>query len=81
MPDPSQDLLRLKEHIDNSKTEAARIEGQIAQLEQQRASEFAVTTDAQAETYIKELEADVARLEADLEAGVQSVKEQLNWTQ
>jgi hypothetical protein len=74
-----QKLLQMKEHIEKSKTEAARIEGQIQGLENQRAQEFGCPTDAEAEEYIRELESDVATLEQELQAGVQEVKKELGW--
>lgn len=79
MPDQTQELLKIKQHIDKAKTESARIEGQIAQLEKQRAEEFGCATDAEADAYIKELEADVQQLEAEIAEGVKTIKEELGW--
>ena len=79
MTDQSQELLKLKQHIDNAKTESARIEGQITQLEKQRASEFGCATDEEAEAYIKELEVSATSLEKEIEAGVATVREELGW--
>lgn len=79
MPSIADDLLKLKNHIETSKTDAARLEGQIAQIESQRASEFGCSDDAIADAYIKELEEDVARLEKEIEAGIQVVKGELGW--
>lgn len=77
--DPTQELMKLKSHIEQAKTEAARIEGQISQLEAQRSTEFACHDDAEAQDYLTELEADVARLEAEILEGVRVVKEALGW--
>ena len=79
MPDQTQELLKLKQHIEKAKTETARIEGQISQLEKQRAEEFGCSTDEEANTYIQELESDVARLEKEIEEGVATVKGELGW--
>ena len=79
MGDIGQELLKLKAHIDKSKVEAAKISGQIEQLEKQRAEEFGCATDEEASTYIKELEADVERLEAEISEGVKTIQEELNW--
>ena len=79
MPDQTSELLRIKAHIDKAKTETARIEGQISQLEKQRAEEFGCSTDEEATSYIQELESDVARLEKEIEEGVATVKGELNW--
>ena len=77
--DTTAELVRLKQHIDKAKTEVARLEGQIQQLEKQRASEFGVSTDDEAEAYVKELEADVQRLEAEISEGLATIKDELNW--
>jgi len=74
-----QKLLRMKEHIEKSKTEAARVEGQVQQLENQRAQEFGCPTDQEADEYIRELEADVMALEKELQTGVQDVEKELGW--
>ncbi len=79
MPSIADDLLKLKTHIETSKTEAARIEGQITQLESQRASEFGCESDEMADAYILELEGDVSRLEKEIQSGVETVKEELGW--
>ena len=77
--DIAAELLRIKSHIEKSKVEASRIEGQISQLCQQRSSEFGCATDEEAATYIQELELDVARLDKEIEDGVATVKEELGW--
>ena len=74
-----QKLLQMKDHIEKSKTEAARIEGQITQLENQRATEFGCPTDAEAEEYIRELETDVETLEQELQDGIRQVETELGW--
>ena len=79
MPSIADDLLKLKTHIEKSRTEAARLEGQISQLEKQRAEEFGCSDDDQAEAYIRELDADVAALEKAISEGVAVVKEELGW--
>jgi hypothetical protein len=71
--------MKLKAHIDSGKAEANRIEGQITQLEQQRATDFACSDDQQAEDYIRELETDVAALEREITEGVAAVKGELGW--
>ena len=79
MADLAQELLRMKNHIETSKTEAARTEGQITQIEKQRAEEFGCATDEEADAYILELEEDVARLENEIQTGVGVVKGELGW--
>jgi len=77
--DVTAELFKLKAHIEKSKTEAAKISGQIEQLCQQRASEFGCATDEEATAYIQELEGDVVRLEMEISEGVSTVKSELNW--
>jgi predicted nucleic acid-binding Zn-ribbon protein len=77
--DTAQQLAKLKAHIDQSRQDAARIEGQIKQLESQRATEFGCPTDAEAEEYILELEGDVQALEKELAAGVEEIQRELGW--
>jgi hypothetical protein len=79
MADQTQELLKIKAHIEKAKTEVAKLEGQVEQLCRQRSSEFGCATDAEANAYIKELEADVARLEKEIEEGVQAIQEELGW--
>jgi hypothetical protein len=79
MTDQSQMLLRMKKHIDDGKTKAAELRGQIAQLEKQRAEEFGCADDAAAEAYIVELTASIAGLTKELDEGVAAVKEELGW--
>jgi hypothetical protein len=79
MPDQTQELLKLKKHIEESKSKADQIRGQIAQLEKQRAEEFGCATDGEATAYIRELEEDVAKLDREIEEGVATVKEELGW--
>lgn len=72
-------LLNMKKKIEDAKSEAARLEGQIAQLEHQRATDLGCATDAEAEEYIKELEQDIARMEGELSDGIAAIKEELGW--
>lgn len=76
----ADNLLKLKQHIDQSKSDSARIEGQILQLENQRAQEFGCPTDVEAEEYIRELEGDVETLERELNEGVKVIQEELGWS-
>ena len=79
MPDQTQELLKMKKFIDESKTKSAEIRGQISQLEKQRSEEFGCATDVDADAYIKELETDVARLELEIQEGVKTIQDELGW--
>ena len=77
--DLGQELLKMKNHIAKSKSEADQITGQIKQIEQQRSTELGCATDEEANEYIKELEIDVKQLEKELETGVETIKSELKW--
>lgn len=77
--DITQQLMNMKQKIEQAKSEAARLEGQIAQLESQRATELGCSTDQEAEEYIMELEQDIIRMESELAEGINSIKEELGW--
>jgi predicted nucleic acid-binding Zn-ribbon protein len=79
MADQTQELLKIKNHIAESKSKADQITGQISQLEKQRAEEFGCSTDEEANTYIQELEKGVAALGQEIDEGVQTVKTELGW--
>jgi hypothetical protein len=77
--DLGQELLKMKQHIAKSKSEADQITGQIKQIESQRAQELGCSTDEEAEEYIKELEGDVSQLEKELDEGLETVRNELGW--
>ncbi len=77
--DLTEKLTLMKEYTNKAKIQMAQGQGQLQQLEQQRATEFGCPTDAEAEMYIKELEQDITRLETDLKSGVELVTEELGW--
>lgn len=72
-------LTEMKKFIDDSKTEAARIDGKISQLENQRATELGCRTDEEAEEYIQELNQDISQLSQELHDGIKTMEEELNW--
>jgi hypothetical protein len=77
--DLGQELLKMKNHIAKSKSEADQITGQIKQIESQRTQELGCSTDKEAEEYIKELEGDVSQLEKELSEGLETVRNELGW--
>jgi hypothetical protein len=77
--DLGQELLKMKNHIAKSKSEADQITGQIKQIESQRAQELGCSTDEEAEEYIKELQGDVSQLEKELVEGLETVQQELGW--
>jgi len=77
--DIAQELLNLKNKIESMKTEASRVEGQIEQLQKQRAEEFGCSSDEEAEEYIDELSEKIDELKSEIEFGIKTIKEELGW--
>jgi len=75
----SQELLKLKNHIEKSKNEAMRLEGQLEQLLNQREQDFGVATDEEAEKYLEELVTQESELSQELSDGISTVKDELGW--
>jgi len=75
----SQELLKLKNHIEKSKNEAMRLEGQLEQLLNQREQDFGVATDEEAEKYLEELVTQESELSQELSEGVETIKTELGW--
>lgn len=78
--DLAQRLLNLKERIEQARSQADRLEGQIGQLEHQRATELGCSSDEEAEEYRRELEEEIARLNQELAEGLKTIEEELGWT-
>ena len=79
MADLAQELLAMRQRIDQAKAESQRLEGQVAQLERQRLEEFGCSTDEEADEYVRDLETHVAQLESDIQEGIQAMREELGW--
>ncbi len=77
--DIGQELLKMKNYISKSKSEADQITGQIKQIETQRSTELGCATDEEANEYILELERDVKQLEKELETGAETIRQELGW--
>lgn len=77
--DIAQRLLKMKQALQDSMSEADRIEGQIAQLEYQRATQLGCSSNEEAEEYIRELAQEIAQLEQELAEGVAQAEEGLGW--
>jgi len=75
----AQELLKLKNHIEKSKNEAMRLEGQLEQLLNQREQDFGVATDEEAEKYLEELATQESELSQELSDGISTVKDELGW--
>lgn len=72
-------LKLIKEWVDKAKVMAAEGQGQIKQLELQRAQEYGCPTDEEAEEEIKELQEGITILDQEIETGVQTLMEAMEW--
>lgn len=79
--DIAQRLLNMKQAIEKAKADQARIEGQIAQVERQRAEQLGCSSDEELEEYIAQLEQEIPQLERELAEGVAAAEEELGWKQ
>lgn len=79
MDEITQKLMGLKQAIENAKTEAARVEGQIQQLENQRTTDLGCSTDEEAEAYLIELKQNISQLQQELNEGIEALKDELGW--
>jgi hypothetical protein len=79
MTNTAQELLALKQRVDKAKTEEARLQGQLDQLQEQRRRDFGVSSDGEADLYLQELSAQAAALDEELADGVATIKEELGW--
>ena len=75
----ADDLLRLRQHIDKSKGELSRLEGQRDQLLATLLSDFGCANLFEADEYLKELGAEADKLQAELDEGIARVKGDLGW--
>lgn len=72
-------LLKMKEKIENSKTEKAKMEGQLEVLKKRLNEEFDCPTIKQAETKLKALSKEITELEGKIETGVSELEENYEW--
>ena len=79
MPDQAADLLKLRQHIDQSKAELARLGGQRDQLMATLKQDFNCATLEEADEFLKELEAEAEKLQRELDTGVAALKGGLGW--
>lgn len=77
--DPVERLQLMKQWIDKAKIIQATGEGQVKQIENQRAQEFGCPTNELAADIIRELEEDVARLAGERDQGVVTLMEEMRW--
>lgn len=72
----AQELLELKQVIEEAKDRTLQLKGQKDALFQQLKDEFNCTTLQQAEKELKKLETEIANLSTEIENGLQVIEEQ-----
>jgi len=73
----SQELLTLKEQLEQKKIAKAEAKGRLDELYRQLQVDFNCTSKEEAEEYEKELEEKVEELEAEIKKGIQEVRDKL----
>lgn len=72
----AQELLELKQEIEEAKDKTLQLKGQKDALFQQLKDEFNCTTLPQAEKELKKLESQISDLSAEIEEGLHTIEEQ-----
>lgn len=75
----SEKLLDMKEKIQKAKTEKAELGGQIKEKKAQLEKEFGCKTIPQAEKKMKKLQEEIAKMEQELEKGVEKLEADHDW--
>ena len=73
-----QDLLDLKEKIDQAKEKSAELKGQLKGLTKELSDDWGCTNLAQAEKKVTEMETDITKLNDQIKAGVEELEEKYN---
>jgi peptidoglycan hydrolase CwlO-like protein len=71
-----QQLLNLKEKVDDAKTQVSELTGQKNALMKQLKDDWSCKTIAEAETKLKGMENNISILEKKIEKGVEELEEQ-----
>jgi hypothetical protein len=69
------DLLKLKSDIDKAKVTVAELTGQQSMLTKQLQDDWQCKTIAEAEVKLKEMEANIASIDKQIEVGVKELTE------
>lgn len=73
--DIGQELLNLKEKIENAKTEKATVNGKLQSITERLEGEHGCTTVVQAKELVKKLQTEKEQLEDKLETGMKKLRE------
>ena len=73
-----QDLLDLKEKIDQAKEKSAELKGQLKGLTKELSDDWGCTTIEQAERKVTKMESDIEKLNTQINEGVEELEEKYN---
>jgi len=75
----TQRLLKIKEQIENAKTQGAEVKGKIESVEDQMAAKFKVKTADAADKELKKRSSELDKMEKDFSAGEEALEEAYVW--
>ena len=75
----TKDLLRMKEQITEAKENKAKAEGRLQQLMKELKSKFGCNTLVAAQKKMKTLDANIDKKVAELDKGIEQLKESYEW--
>ena len=73
-----QDLLDLKEKIDQAKEKSSELKGQLKGLTKELSDDWGCTNIEQAEKKVKKMETDINKLNEQIKTGVNELEEKYN---
>lgn len=73
----SEDLIKLKTKIEGAQTELSRLEGRLQEAEDRLKSTFKVSTIEEARKLLVKMQADLDRVDAEVEIGIETFNKKL----
>lgn len=73
----SEDLIKLKTKIEGAQTELSRLEGRLQEAEDRLKSTFKVSTIEEARKLLVKMQADLDRVDAEVETGIETLNKKL----
>ena len=77
MKNETDELLRMKDKIENQKTEKARVEGELRQLQSTMKDEFGTDDPKQIQVKMEGLKRQVAQLRVQINGGMATLRKEL----
>lgn len=74
-----EELTELKKRTERARTDEARLEGQLQQLQEQLKSDFGVAGESEGSDYLGELLRQAEDIKKEVAEGVETIKEELGW--